>query len=182
MDIIFDLGNVLIAWDLHAGFADDFATEAELQAYLDRVGFAASLLCAVHCAALPALLALAERAADPSPQRADEPYRRALIGIYARLAATHQTLGDAPAPRRPAVEAEPYPGPDAFEADLKILRELQADGRLSNAELAQRVGLSATQKPIDAVARFLVGAGHVDADNRADCRIIEALSPLGEPA
>lgn len=41
MDIIFDLGNVLIAWDLHAGFADDFATEAELQAYLDRVGFAA---------------------------------------------------------------------------------------------------------------------------------------------
>ena len=37
----------------------------------------------------------------------------------------------------------------------------------------QRVGLSATQKPIDAVARFLVGAGHVDADGKADCRIID---------
>ena len=37
----------------------------------------------------------------------------------------------------------------------------------------QRVGLSATQKPIDAVARFLVGAGHVDADGQAHCRIID---------
>ncbi|AXA85397.1 ATP-dependent DNA helicase [Lysobacter oculi] len=37
----------------------------------------------------------------------------------------------------------------------------------------QRVGLSATQKPIDAVARFLVGAGHVDAEGRADCRVID---------
>lgn len=41
MDVIFDLGNVLIAWDLRAAFVDEFASEAELQAYLDRVGFAA---------------------------------------------------------------------------------------------------------------------------------------------
>ncbi|MBE2211370.1 MAG: DEAD/DEAH box helicase [Xanthomonadaceae bacterium] len=37
----------------------------------------------------------------------------------------------------------------------------------------QRVGLSATQKPIDAVARFLVAAGHVDATGKADCRVID---------
>lgn len=37
----------------------------------------------------------------------------------------------------------------------------------------QRIGLSATQKPIDAVARFLVGAGHVDTEGKADCRIID---------
>jgi phosphoenolpyruvate carboxylase len=36
----------------------------------------------------PELLALAEHSTDHSPQRADEPYRRALSGIYARLAAT----------------------------------------------------------------------------------------------
>ncbi len=36
----------------------------------------------------------------------------------------------------------------------------------------QRVGLSATQKPIDAVARFLVGAGANGATN-ADCKIID---------
>lgn len=37
----------------------------------------------------------------------------------------------------------------------------------------QRIGLSATQKPIEAVARFLVGAGHVDANGHADCNIID---------
>src|SRR6476661_678484 len=35
-----------------------------------------------------------------------------------------------------------------------------------------RVGLSATQKPIEEVARFLVGAGHVDS-GVADCDIVD---------
>ena len=37
----------------------------------------------------------------------------------------------------------------------------------------QRIGLSATQNPIDAVARFLVGAAHVDPDGKADCAIVD---------
>jgi ATP-dependent Lhr-like helicase len=37
-----------------------------------------------------------------------------------------------------------------------------------------RVGLSATQKPIEDVARFLVGTKQVDADARADCSIIDS--------
>ncbi|MFA9461334.1 DEAD/DEAH box helicase [Thiohalorhabdus sp. Cl-TMA] len=37
-----------------------------------------------------------------------------------------------------------------------------------------RVGLSATQKPIVEVARFLVGAGHLDAEGNPDCRVIDA--------
>ncbi|MDP9899079.1 DEAD/DEAH box helicase [Variovorax ginsengisoli] len=36
-----------------------------------------------------------------------------------------------------------------------------------------RIGLSATQKPIDEVARFLVGAGAVKADGTADCAIVD---------
>src|SRR5687768_7844087 len=36
-----------------------------------------------------------------------------------------------------------------------------------------RIGLSATQKPIDEVARFLVGSAHVDSDNTPDCEIID---------
>ena len=44
-----------------------------------------------------AVLALAEASGDTAPSRADEPYRRALSGIYARLAATHvQLVGDQP--------------------------------------------------------------------------------------
>jgi len=37
-----------------------------------------------------------------------------------------------------------------------------------------RVGLSATQKPIAEVARFLVGSRQIDAEGRADCIIIDS--------
>ena len=37
----------------------------------------------------------------------------------------------------------------------------------------QRIGLSATQKPIEAVARFLVGAAHVDAQGHAGCEVVD---------
>jgi ATP-dependent Lhr-like helicase len=36
-----------------------------------------------------------------------------------------------------------------------------------------RIGLSATQKPLDEVARFLVGAGSIDGDGRPDCAIVD---------
>lgn len=37
-----------------------------------------------------------------------------------------------------------------------------------------RVGLSATQKPIEEVARYLVGTGQIDAAGRADCTVIDS--------
>ena len=37
-----------------------------------------------------------------------------------------------------------------------------------------RIGLSATQKPIEEVARFLVGASHVDAQGVPDCAIVDS--------
>jgi len=38
----------------------------------------------------------------------------------------------------------------------------------------QRIGLSATQRPIEAVARFLVGGGHVDTAGVADCAVVDS--------
>ncbi|WP_347342295.1 phosphoenolpyruvate carboxylase [Brevundimonas albigilva] len=98
---------------------------AVLAFYLDEVhALGAELSLAVELAAVsPELAALADAAHDPSPHRADEPYRRALTGIYARLAATHEALAEAPPPRRPSVSGEAYAGPDAFEADLKVLHD-----------------------------------------------------------
>ncbi len=75
------------------------------------------------------LAALADRSGDTAPQRADEPFRRALIGIYARLAATAARLGHAVA--RPALgpAAEPYAIPHDFVRDLDVLdRALVAAG------------------------------------------------------
>ena len=37
----------------------------------------------------------------------------------------------------------------------------------------QRIGLSATQKPIEDVARFLVGTRHIDTAGNAQCTIID---------
>jgi phosphoenolpyruvate carboxylase len=42
----------------------------------------------------PQMQALADASVDNSPHRSDEPYRRALIGIYARLAATDVLILD----------------------------------------------------------------------------------------
>lgn len=37
-----------------------------------------------------------------------------------------------------------------------------------------RIGLSATQEPIDEVARFLVGTRRIDASGRPECRVVDA--------
>jgi len=69
----------------------------------------------------PELLALAEHSTDHSPQRSDEPYRRALSGIYARLAATARFLDDIEPVRHEIGQAEPYATADGLRADLKVL-------------------------------------------------------------
>ena len=55
-----------------------------------------------------ALLALGAHAHDENPHRQDEPYRNALVGIYARLAASAKALAGYVPPRAPGVTAEPY--------------------------------------------------------------------------
>jgi phosphoenolpyruvate carboxylase len=75
------------------------------------------------------LLALAEKASDTARARTDEPYRQALTGIYARLAATYRELVGQEPVRQGRVAASPYAGPGEFCADLKtIAHSLAPDG------------------------------------------------------
>ena len=77
----------------------------------------------------PAVAALAEASGDEAESRRDEPYRRAVSGLYARVAATHRTLAGKPPPRPGALTGEPYADPAAFRADLATLaRGLAAAG------------------------------------------------------
>lgn len=39
MNIVFDIGNVLIAWDPHAAFREDFGTDLEIDEFMDEIGF-----------------------------------------------------------------------------------------------------------------------------------------------
>jgi phosphoenolpyruvate carboxylase len=70
-----------------------------------------------------AMEALAARSTDTSPHRSDEPYRRALIGIYARLAATARELGATNILRKEVGHAEPYKDAAEFGADLRTIAE-----------------------------------------------------------
>src|SRR5258708_29549920 len=66
---------------------------------------------------------------DNSPFRADEPYRRAIAGIHARLAATASRLAD-----QPPGEIAPYEAPEELGADLDIVhRSLDANGSRARA-------------------------------------------------
>ncbi len=75
------------------------------------------------------VLALAEASGDDAPSRRDEPYRRALSGIYARLSATHERLTGKPSARPSKLAAEPYASPRGLRRDLVIIANgLAADG------------------------------------------------------
>ena len=65
-----------------------------------------------------ALHALAEQSGDANPHRQDEPYRRALVGIYARLAATLTELTGTEAQRHAVEPSEPYLRYEEFYRDL----------------------------------------------------------------
>ncbi len=53
------------------------------------------------------------------------------------------------------------------------VERLAALTKSASGGVLQRIGLSATQKPIEEVARFLVGAGSVDQADNPDCEIID---------
>src|SRR5471032_770303 len=94
-----------------------------LNFYLEELhALGAELSIAAHLADVSEeLRTLAERSPDPSPHRSGEPYRLAVSGIYARLAATARKLKIETTRRLPVGEAAPYPNVKEFKADLDVL-------------------------------------------------------------
>jgi len=88
----------------------------------------------------PALAALAQGSGDDSPYRRDEPYRRALSGIYARLAASAEALTGQHAALPPSAQRPPYAAAEQLAADLDALAGAlveQGAGRLAEGRLAR---------------------------------------------
>lgn len=69
----------------------------------------------------PEMRRLAEASPDQNPHREDEPYRRALIGVYARLAATLHELTGTEALRHAVAPQHPYAAAADFLADLRVV-------------------------------------------------------------
>ncbi len=106
------------------------ASQAALGSYLDQLhGLGSELSISTELAsATPEVLALAEASGDTHPARHDEPYRRALTGIYARLAATYEYLVGEPPARRATVPGLRYPDPQALRTDLVALAHSLSKG------------------------------------------------------
>ncbi|AQR74324.1 phosphoenolpyruvate carboxylase [Sphingomonas sp. LM7] len=82
-----------------------------------------------HTAVSDDVIKLAEASHDTGKSREDEPYRRALTGIYARLSATHEKLTGKRAPRPAPLQAESYAEPGELREELvAIARGLAAEG------------------------------------------------------
>ncbi|MBN8510025.1 MAG: phosphoenolpyruvate carboxylase [Burkholderiales bacterium] len=129
------------------------------------------------------LLALADASPDTSEHRADEPYRRALIGIYARLAATLHALTGTEALRHAVAPQNPYPSAAEFGADLAVieasLRKHHAAAligpRLAPLQRALQVfgfhlatvDLRQSSDQHEAVIADLLRTARIDADYRA---------------
>jgi phosphoenolpyruvate carboxylase len=97
--------------------------DVALRHYLTEVHFLGGELSLstrlVDC--LPAMQALADRSPDTNEHRQDEPYRRALIGMYARLAAALQNLTGGEAARHAVAPQNAYASAEEFLADLRTI-------------------------------------------------------------
>ena len=112
------------------------ANESALHFYLDGLHeLGAQLSISSELTSVPAAVRdLAEASGDEAPSRRDEPYRRAITGIYARLAATYAHLVGHPPPRPSRLHGAPYARAADLRADLAALAdglEREGDGLLA---------------------------------------------------
>jgi phosphoenolpyruvate carboxylase len=114
--------------------------EVALRHYLTEVHFLGGelSLSAMLVDFSPEMRALAESSPDTSEHRKDEPYRRALTGVYARLAATLKDLTGGEAARHAVAPQNAYPKSEDFLADLRTL-ESSLKSNHGQALVAQRL-------------------------------------------
>ena len=115
-------------------------SEVALRHYLTEVHFLGAELSIsamlVNCS--PEMQLLANASPDTNAHRQDEPYRRALTGIYARLAATLKRLTGGDAARHAVAPQNPYARAEDFAADLRVI-EASLTSHHGAAMAAQRL-------------------------------------------
>jgi len=114
--------------------------EVALRHYLTEVHYLGGELSvsAMLTDCTPDMQALAESSPDRNVHRMDEPYRRALTGVYARLAATLQTLTGTEAARHAVAPQNAYHLSQEFAAELRTI-EASLKANHGGALVAQRL-------------------------------------------
>jgi phosphoenolpyruvate carboxylase len=124
-----------------------------------------------------ALRQLAERSPDRSVRRQNEPYRRAITGMYARLAATAHALDHRKPLRRAVGDAPPYASAGEFKDDLDILHASLTE---NGSALLARGRLRALRRAVDA---FGFNLAPIDQRQNSDVheRTVAALLKAANP-
>ena len=123
------------------------------------------------------LNALADRASDPSPNRRDEPYRRAITGMYSRLAKTARDLDHVVALRHPLTDAPAYASVEELAADLDtVAQSLKTHG----GAILARGRLRALQRAVDVFGFSLAPIDlrqNSDVHERTVAELLAAATP-----
>ena len=154
-----------------------------------------------------AVAGLADRSGDVNPARRDEPYRRAVTGIYARLAASYERITGHVAPRPASVSGDPYDSAEQFRADLvaiahslgtagagllatggalgRLIRAVETCGfHLATVDLRQNADVHA-RVVADLLAVAGVEAGYLALDEASRVSLLRrelaSQRPLGSP-
>ena len=114
--------------------------EVALRHYLTEVHYLGSELSisAMLAECSPEMQALADHSPDRNEHRKDEPYRKALTGVYARLAATLKDLTDTEAARHAVAPQNAYLKAEDFIADLRTI-EASLQANHGSALVSQRL-------------------------------------------
>jgi phosphoenolpyruvate carboxylase len=125
----------------------------------------------------PSLAELAARSPDRSAFRRHEPYRRAIAGIYARLAATAQALDHGDPPQAAVGSATPYVESGELLADLSLVaNSLVANG----SELLAKGRLRDLRRAVD-VFGFHLAAIDLRQNSDVHERVVGELLELAQP-
>ena len=120
----------------------------------------------------PEMVALADRSPDHNAHREDEPYRRALVGVYARLAATLHKLTGTEALRHAVSPQDPYASAEEFGADLAVI-ERSLHSHHAGALVAPR--LAPLQRAVQVFGFHLATVDLRQSSDQHEAVIVELL-------
>ena len=147
--------------------------------YLDELHeLGAELSLASNLASMsPELAALADTSDDSAAARRKEPYRRAITGMYSRLAKTASELDHVIALRQPIVDRAPYASAAEFGADLAVIARSLKE---TNAGVVARGRLRSLERAVDVFGFHLAPIDlrqNSDVHQRTVAELLSAASP-----
>jgi phosphoenolpyruvate carboxylase len=147
--------------------------------YLDELHeLGAELSLASNLASMsPELAELADTSDDSAAARRKEPYRRAITGMYSRLAKTASELDHVIALRQPIVERASYAAAAEFSADLAVIA---LSLKRTNAGIVARGRLRSLQRAVDVFGFHLAPIDlrqNSDVHERTIAELLAAATP-----